>query len=846
MPFCLRILAENVLRHIGHNDVSDADLERLAAWQPDGALIEVPFHPARVLMQDYTGIPALVDLAALRDASSQLGVDPLAVNPQIPLDLVIDHSLIVDYAGRPDAVALNLGREYERNAERFSLAKWAQSNFQDMRVVPPGSGILHQVNIEHIASVVRTKKLDSGVTIAYPDTMVGTDSHSTMVNGLGVLGWGVGGIEAEAALLGLPLLVPVRRVIGVRLSGKLREGVTTTDLVLTLTQKLRQFGVVDAFVEFCGPALDDLSVSDRATVANMAPEFGSTCAFFPIDSQTLRYLSMTGRDPGQVALVEEYAKAQGLWRDDAVTPSYSAELALDLAEVEPCVAGPRRPHDRVALAQLFSTFEAAVPRASAATRAALSHGSVVLAAITSCTNTSNPSVMLAAGLVAEKAMARGLRVPPWVKTSLTPGSRVVADYLKQAGLQRSLDGLGFHVAGYGCATCGGNSGNLSPDVERAIQEQDLTVCAVLSGNRNFEARIHPLAKANYLMSPPLVVAFALAGRIDLDFSAEPLGHDNQGAPVFLRDIWPSSQDIASVAEKVLSAPLFVSGYADLFKGDGQWSALDVPQGVQFPWQPESTYIRRPPYLDAFDPGAALATPDVQQARVLVMLGDAVTTDHISPVGAIAAASPAARYLEERGVRRIDFNAYGSRRSNHEVMVRGTFANIRLRNELLPGSEGGVTRHFDSGDIMPIFDAAQRYAATGTPLVIIAGKDYGAGSSRDWAAKGTRLLGACAVIAQSFERIHRSNLVNMGVLPLQFPEGVSRESLGLDGSETLDLVDIGAPIVTLRIHRQGGGVEAVPLHPRLDTANERSVWRHGGMMPFVMRRMVSAAAVEAVQ
>ncbi|MES2184090.1 MAG: aconitate hydratase AcnA [Pseudomonadota bacterium] len=846
LPYCLRVLAENVLRHIGHNDVAQADLDRLAGWSADGPLIEVPFHPARVLMQDYTGIPSLVDLAALRDASSLLGLDPLAVNPHIPLDLVIDHSLIVDYAGRPDAVALNLGREYQRNAERFSLAKWAQNSLRNMRVVPPGSGILHQINIEHIAPVVRTQVLEGGATLAFPDTMVGTDSHSTMVNSLGVLGWGVGGIEAEAALLGLPLLVPVRKVVGVCLHGALREGVTTTDLVLTLTQKLRVFGVIDAFVEFHGPALDELSVADRATLANMAPEFGSTCAFFPVDAQTLRYLTMTGRSAGQVALVEEYSKAQGLWRDGRETPAYSAELVLDLAGVEPSVAGPKRPHDRVALNELAHGFATAFPPPAAGGHGTPSHGSVVLAAITSCTNTSNPSVMLAAGLVAEKAVARGLRVPAWVKTSLTPGSRVVGDYLQEAGLQKSLDALGFQVAGYGCATCGGNSGNLDPDVEQTIQAQDLTVCAVLSGNRNFEARIHPLVKANYLMSPPLVVAFALAGRIDLDLQRDALGHDRQGAPVYLRDIWPSAREIEGIAGRVLSPQLFVDGYADLFKGDAPWAALEAPQGVGFPWQADSTYIRRPPYLDGFDAASPLATPDVRQARVLVMLGDAITTDHISPVGAIAADSPAARYLQARGVRPLDFNAYGSRRSNHEVMVRGTFANIRLRNEMLPGSEGGVTHHLGTGEILPIFDAAQRYEETGTPLVVIAGKDYGAGSSRDWAAKGTRLLGVRAVIAESFERIHRSNLINMGVLPLQFPAGVSRLSLGLDGTETIDLVDLGAPTVTMRLHRPGRAVETVALHPRLDTANERNVWRSGGMMPFVMHRMLAAVASKESQ
>ncbi len=793
LPYCLRVLVENILRNTGRNDVGQGDLDGLMAWRPDGPLVEVPFHPARVLMQDYTGIPSLVDLAALRDASVRLGVDPLAVNPHIPLDLVIDHSLIVDHAGRPDAIALNLGREYERNAERFRLAKWAQASFRNMRVVPPGNGILHQINVEHIAPVVRRERQADGSDLAFPDTMVGTDSHSTMINGLGVLGWGVGGIEAEAALLGLPMLVPVQRVVGVRLQGRLREGVTPTDLVLTLTQRLRAFGVVDALVEFHGPALDDLGVADRSTIANMGPEYGSTCAFFPVDAQTLRYLRLTGRDEADVALVEAYCKAQGLWRDDARSPAYSAELVVDLGEVEASVAGPRRPHDRVALGRIGSNFAESFPR-----------------------------------------------VPAWVKTSLTPGSRVVGDYLRKAGLQPALDTLGFQLAGFGCATCGGNSGGLDPQVEEAIQAQDMDVCAVLSGNRNFEARIHPLARASYLMSPPLVVAFALAGRIGIDMGTEPLGHDPQGMPVYLRDLWPSAAEIAAVADRVLTPQLFASGYGHLFEGDARWRQLQAPQGVQFPFQGDSTYIRRPPYLDGFDPQAELATPDVAGARVLVMLGDAITTDHISPAGAIAADSPAARYLQERGVTRADFNAYGSRRSNHEVMVRGAFANIRLRNEVAPGTEGGVTRQLQTGEVMAIFDAAESYRAAGTPLVVIAGQNYGAGSSRDWAAKGTRLLGVQAVIAESFERIHRSNLINMGVLPLQFPEGTTRLTLGLDGTEVVDLVDLAAPVVTLRIHRADGSVQAVGLRPRLDTANERKVWRCGGMMPFVMRGMLAEA------
>jgi len=842
LPFCLRVLAENVLRHQGHNGVEPADLARLLAWSPqDAEAVEVPFHPARVLMQDYTGIPALVDLAALRDASQRLGVPPEAVNPQIPVDLVIDHSLIVDHAGRADAAVLNLQREFERNAERFRLAQWAQRSFDNMRVVPPGNGILHQINLEYIAPVVRQQTLPDGRRVAFPDTMVGTDSHSTMVNGVGVLGWGVGGIEAEAALLGLPLLVAVQRVVGVRLSGRLREGVTTTDLVLTLTQRLRAFGVVEALVEFHGPALDHLPVADRATIANMAPEYGSTCAFFPVDALTLRYLGLTGRAPEQIALVEEYCRAQGLWRDDSDTPAYTAVLEFDLAEVAPSVAGPRRPQDHTRLQDVPANFRREMAPAQAGSRERLSDGSVVLAAITSCTNTSNPSVMLAAGLLAQKAVARGLRVPPWVKTSLTPGSRVVADYLRDGGLQPALDALGFQVAGFGCATCGGNSGELLPEVEQALRGGGITACAVLSGNRNFEARIHPLARANYLMSPPLVVAYALAGRIDLDLEHEALAHDPQGRPVFLRELWPSAAEIERIAAEVLSPRLFLASYAGLFTGDAQWAALQAPAGTLFPWDAGSTYIRRPPYLDGFDPAAAAQPGAVQGARILALLGDAITTDHISPVGSIAADSPAARYLQAHGVPPRDFNAYGARRANHEVMVRGTFANIRLRNALLPGSEGGVTRHWDSGDSLPIFDAAERYAHDGVPLVVVAGREYGAGSSRDWAAKGTRLLGVRAVLAESFERIHRSNLVNMGVLPLEFPAGTTRQTLGLDGSERLDLAPLDTPQVSLRIHHADGRQQSVTLRSRLDTANEREVWRSGGMMPFVMRRLLAGGA-----
>ncbi len=840
-PYCLRVLAENVARHVGHNGVTAADLIRTLAWSPDAnASIEVPFHPSRVLMQDYTGIPALVDLAALRDGMAAQGGDPMRINPRIPVDLVIDHSLIVDSAGSAEAARFNLEREFANNAERFQLAKWAQLAFDNLRVVPPGNGILHQVNIEHIAQVVRREAV-AGETLVFPDTIVGTDSHSTMVNGIGVLGWGVGGIEAEAAMLGLPLVVALGRIVGVRLTGRLREGVTATDLALTLAQRLRAFGVVDALVEFFGPALPHLAVADRVTLANMAPEYGSTCAIFPIDARTLQYLRLTGRDDDQVTLVEAYAKAQGLWRDAASPePRYSAVVEFDLEAVAPSAAGPKSPHGRVALADIPKNFAAEMKVEAQADASALDHGSIVIAAITSCTNTSNPAVMLAAGLLARNALARGLRAKPWVKTSLTPGSRVVGTYLEKSGLQASLDGLGFHVAGYGCATCGGNSGGLDPDIATAIAERELVACAVLSGNRNFEARIHPLARANYLMSPPLVVAYALAGNVAVDLTRDALGLDDNGAPVYLRDIWPSDREIEEASAAALSPELFRAGYANVFTGGGDWNALPVKASQRFPWDPASSYIRRPPYLDGFTPEAA-GVADIVGARPLLMLGDSITTDHISPVGNIAVGSPAARHLESRNVAPVDFNAYGSRRANHEVMVRGTFANIRLKNELAGGREGGLTRHLPSGEIVSVFDAATRYAADGVPLVVVAGRDYGAGSSRDWAAKGAHLLGVRAVIAEGFERIHRANLAAMGILPLVFPAGVTRATLRLDGTERFDIGGLAsqvAPRAMLRavIRRADGKTDSVDLACRLETANEVDVWNAGGMMPFVLRQM----------
>jgi len=821
LPYCVRVLAENVLRHLGRNGVAEADLARLLAWSPQQAqAIEVPFHPARVLMQDYTGIPSLVDLAMLRDGMREAGGDCGRVNPRIPVDLVIDHSLIVDAAGSADAQRINMAREFERNAERFSLARWAQGAFRNLRVVPPGRGILHQVNIEHLAQVVRCED-----GIAFPDTMVGTDSHSTMVNGLGVLGWGVGGIEAEAAMMGLPLVTAVRRVVGVRLSGALRPGVTATDLVLTLAQLLRAADVVDAMVEFCGPALDALPVADRATLANMAPEYGSNCALFPIDAATLDYLRLTGRDP---TLVEAYARFQGLWRDDgAPQPDYSQLIELDLNTVEPSVAGPGKPHERRPLervAELHALGEG------------LCDGAVAIAAITSCTNTSNPSVMVAAGLLARNAVARGLRVPPWVKTSLTPGSRAVGEYLRAAGLQDALDTLGFQVAGYGCATCGGNSGELAPAIEREVRERALAVCSVLSGNRNFEARIHPLVKSNYLMSPPLVVAYALAGHMGVNLAREPLGTGADGRPVMLHELWPSDQELQETVRRWVNPEVFALGYHTLFEGGDAWERLPVAGGELFAWDAASTYIRRPPYLDA---AWASGGEPITGARALLLLGDGITTDHISPVGTIAPHSPAAAYLRAHGVAQADFNAYGARRANHDVMVRGTFANIRLRNALAGGQEGGVTRMAGSDEPLTVFDAAVRYRAQGVPLVIVAGRDYGAGSSRDWAAKGTRLLGVRAVLAEGFERIHRANLAYMGVLPLQFEAGVGWRALRLDGSERFHIdtrrMRPGGT-VRVEIERADGTLTRLCCRGRLDTASEVEVWSAGGMLPFVHRRL----------
>ncbi|MDR7480943.1 MAG: aconitate hydratase AcnA [Armatimonadota bacterium] len=864
LPVTVKILLENVLRHCGTAPFTDRDVLTLAAWapgQPDGR--EFPFLPSRVVLQDFTGVPAVVDLAAMRSAMARLGGDPERINPLMPTDLVIDHSVQVDMFGSAGAFMYNVQKEYERNRERYALLRWAQQAFWNFRVVPPGTGIVHQVNLEYLASVVGTRDAD-GEVVAFPDTLVGTDSHTTMINGLGVLGWGVGGIEAEAAMLGQPLYLLRPAMVGFQLVGTPPEGVTATDLVLTVTQMLRQVGVVDKFVEFFGASTRHLSLPDRATIANMSPEFGATATLFPIDAETLRYLTMTGRPPAQVALVEAYAKAQGLWRDDdAPDPVFDQVVTLDLATLEPSLAGPRRPQDRVALAQVRASFTAAfaerlpagagaggvavaerprvVPVKVGEREATLTDGSVVIAAITSCTNTSNPAVMLAAGLLAQKAVARGLTVPPTVKTSLAPGSAVVTAYLERAGLLRSLEALGFHLVGYGCTTCIGNSGPLPEPVAQAVATHDLVVAAVLSGNRNFEGRIHPQVRAAYLASPPLVVAYALAGTVDIDLTREPLGHDRDGQPVYLRDLWPSTREVQETMARAVSPDLFVERYRDVFTGDETWRTLPVPTGALYAWDPASTYVQEPPFFT--DLRLEPAPPaDITGARVLVLLGDSITTDHISPAGSIPADSPAGRYLLDRGVARSEFNSYGARRGNHEVMIRGTFANIRLRNRLAPGQEGGWTTHFPSGDLMTIYDAVVRYRQEGVPLLVIAGKEYGSGSSRDWAAKGPMLQGVRATLAESYERIHRSNLVGMGVLPLQFEPGQSADSLGLSGQERYDVVGLAGgltPGQRVTVHAHGDGrVVTFQAIARIDSPMEVEYYRHGGVLPMVLRRLLA--------
>jgi aconitate hydratase len=812
--------------------------------------------PARVLLQDFTGVPCIVDLAAMRDGITQLGGDPEKVNPLQPVELVIDHSVQVDYFGHADSIGLNAELEYQRNRERYIFLRWGQTAFRNFRVVPPETGIVHQVNIEYLARVVCKDRDAAGKTIAYPDTVFGTDSHTTMVNGLGVVGWGVGGIEAEAAMLGQPSSMLIPEVVGYRLAGRLPEGVTPTDLVLTITEALRKRGVVGKFVEFYGPGLAHLTIADRVMLGNMCPEYGATVAIFPIDDMTLDYLRFTGRDESQVALVEAYAKAQGIFRTDATPDAvYSSTIELDLTTVEPSLAGPRRPQDRVALGRAKTSFAAALPElkkgiktaagsggTAVATATQLQHGSVVIAAITSCTNTSNPNVMIAAGLLAKKAVDRGLTSKPWVKTSMAPGSRVVTDYLAKAGLQQPLDALGFNVVGYGCTTCIGNSGPLPDDIAADVREHGLVVCSVLSGNRNFEGRIQQDVRANYLASPPLVVAYALAGTLNIDLTTEPLGQDRNGRPVFLKDLWPTAKEIQETMLASISADMFRAQYAKVFDGAERWRTLPVPTGDRFAWAADSTYIRRPPFLENLTREPAALT-DLTGARVLALLGDSITTDHISPAGSIKADSPAGKYLIAQGIAPKDFNSYGARRGNHEVMMRGTFANVRLKNALAPGTEGGWTTNLLDGAVMSIYNAAETYRKAGVPLVVLAGKEYGSGSSRDWAAKGTMLLGVKAVIAESFERIHRSNLVNMGVLPLEYADGATAASLGLTGHEVFDLDGAGPALtprstITVRARRADGSVKSFPVRVRVDTPEELTAFRHGGILPYVLRRLAA--------
>ena len=831
------------MRHYDGEVVTRKHIEKLADWEnSQHSSEEIMFLPVRVLMQDFTGVPAVVDLAAMRDAVARGGKDPSLINPTNPVDLVIDHSVMVDKFAVDSAYRENVKIEMERNRERYQFLRWGQTAFDNFRVVPPGTGICHQVNLEYLAKSVWQGEID-GELFAYPDTLVGTDSHTTMINGLAVLGWGVGGIEAEAAMLGQPLSMNIPQVVGFKLEGDLAEGITATDLVLTITEMLREHGVVGKFVEFYGAGLDNLSLADRATIANMTPEYGATCSFFSVDQKTLDYLTLTGRDEQLVELVEAYSKAQGLWRDDDVTVNYSSELSLNMGKVVPCLAGPKRPQDRVPVTDLASRFQRefdlAKPRSVAVTGEDydLEEGAVVIAAITSCTNTSNPEVMMAAGLMAKKALEKGLQRKPWVKTSLAPGSKVVSEYLQQAGLQQSLDDLGFNLVGYGCTTCIGNSGPLPEPIDAAIAENDLTVCSVLSGNRNFEGRIHQRVKANWLASPPLVVAYALAGSVNVDISSEPLGENAAGESIYLKDIWPSNEEIAE-AVKLVRRQMFDSGYSEVFDGDEQWNSLPIEPQKTYSWQQDSTYIRNPPF---FDPSITEAAGDILSASILAVLGDSVTTDHISPAGSIAQDSPAGDYLRSHGVEKAQFNSYGSRRGNHEVMMRGTFANIRIKNEMLAGIEGGYTHMAGETAALPIYDAAMQYQQRDTALVVVAGKEYGTGSSRDWAAKGTRLLGVRAVIAESFERIHRSNLAGMGVLPLQFIDGVDRKSLTLSGNEQISLTGLAKVVsgmkVMMEVKYVDGTTASCELLCRLDTELEVQYFNSGGIMPFVVNKLL---------
>ncbi len=852
LPYSLKVLLENLLRYEDGRTVTVDDAKALADWVRERrSTREIAYRPARVLMQDFTGVPAVVDLAAMRDAMVAAGGDPRRINPLSPVDLVIDHSVMVDSFANADAATRNMEIEFQRNGERYAFLRWGQKGFDNFRVVPPGTGICHQVNVEYLAQTVWVGR-DGERDVAYPDTLVGTDSHTTMVNGLAVLGWGVGGIEAEAAMLGQPVSMLIPEVVGMRLSGRLREGITATDLVLTITQILRKHGVVGKFVEFFGPGLDELALPDRSTIANMAPEYGATCGFFPVDKETIRYLIFTGRDPHRVRLVEAYAKAQGMWRDAASPdPVYTDVLELDLGSVEPSLAGPRRPQDRVALSAAKKAFIEAMPSFTAGASLdkavkvdgadySLSSGAVMIAAITSCTNTSNPSVLVAAGLVAKAAVEKGLRTKPWVKTSLAPGSQVVTDYLAAAGLQAYLDQLGFQTVGYGCTTCIGNSGPLADSLVKAIDAGELVVASVLSGNRNFEGRVSPHTKANYLASPPLVVAYALAGSVAVDLTTEPLGIGSDGKPVYLKDIWPSTADVRSAVDRALTPEMFKSRYANVFEGPEAWRKVKTSDRMTYDWDEVSTYVKNPPYFVgmAKEPGAIA---DIAGARVLAVLGDSVTTDHISPAGSIKKNGPAGAYLMEKGVTPEDFNSYGARRGNHEVMMRGTFANIRIRNEMVPGVEGGVTRHLPSGERMSIYDAAMKYQGEGVPLIVVAGKEYGTGSSRDWAAKGPALLGVKAAIAESFERIHRSNLIGMGVLPLQFKPGQDRKTLKLDGSEVFDIRGLAGlkPLqeMTVTLRRADGAEEPLSLLCRIDTLDEVEYYRHGGILHYVLRNLI---------
>ncbi len=861
LPYSLKVLLENLLRHEDGRSVTKEDILGIAKWIKNRGRDEkeIAFRPARVLMQDFTGVPAVVDLAAMRDAMKGLGKDPKKINPLAPVDLVIDHSVMVDFFANSKAFKANVNLEYDRNGERYTFLKWGQGAFDNFRVVPPGTGICHQVNLEYLAKTVWTKTekvKGKAVTYAYPDTLVGTDSHTTMVNGLAVLGWGVGGIEAEAAMLGQPISMLIPEVVGFRLDGRLPEGTTATDLVLTATQMLRKKGVVGKFVEFYGPGLAHLSLEDMATIANMAPEYGATCGFFPINAETIGYLKGTARAAAQVALVEKYAKAQDMfWTPKAEEPVFSDTLALDLASVVPSMAGPKRPQDRVELGNVGAGFAAVMAdefkKAGELSKRFkvenanfdLGHGDVVIAAITSCTNTSNPSVMIGAGLLARNAVKAGLTSKPWVKTSLAPGSQVVTEYLDSSGLQKDLDKIGFNLVGYGCTTCIGNSGPLPEAISESIRKNDLVAAAVLSGNRNFEGRVNPDVRANYLASPPLVVAYALAGSLNVDLTKDPVGHDRKGKPVYLKDIWPTAKDIASFVRKNVTRKAYASRYKDVFKGDAHWRKIKVTKGMNYTWDAKSTYVANPPYFEGLSMTPA-PVKDVEGARILGLFLDSITTDHISPAGDIKAASPAGKYLNSRGVEKLDFNSYGARRGHHEVMMRGTFANIRIKNQMVPGVEGGVTKHYPGGETMPIYDAAMDYAKSGTPLVIFAGKEYGTGSSRDWAAKGTRLLGVRAVIAQSFERIHRSNLIGMGVIPLQFRDGESWQTLGLRGDETVTIKGLAEGLkpratLTVEIVRADGTRASAQVLCRIDTLDELDYYRNGGIMPYVLRNLAKA-------